>query len=121
MPDFSAIPIVKLGPCYYHQPGHAANVTRARVCWSLDRGVHEIELVEITLEAVVVRDGNQILRLLNHDLDLIRKSVNDRYEGIYLASNSTLLTLEKGRGYVSFSVKLDDGEPLGPCSFMHDS
>ncbi len=116
MPDFNITPIVNLGRCQHYRPGHAAHFIQVRVCWTLERGVHEVELIEIGLDAITIRDGEQLLRLLNHDLDRVRGVVRKGYESIYLGSDDTLLTLGLGPGYVTFSVKPDDGEPLEPCS-----
>ncbi len=78
-----------------------------------------MELIEIGVDSIGVRDGDYVLQLLNHDIDKIRSVVLEGDESVFLASYDTLLTFATGGGYISFSVKLDDGEPLEPCS--HES
>lgn len=118
MPDFTINPTVGIGRCQLFRPGHAAHPIQARVCWTPNRGVHEVELIEIGAHAIGIRDGDYVVRLLNHDIDKIRSVVLKGYESVFLASYDTLLTLGVGGGYISFSVKPDDGEPLEPCSHV---
>ena len=81
MPNFNSTPAVKLSKCSLYKPGHAARPTQARVEWKPER-VHEIELVEFVEDAVVVRDGDQVFRLLNHNVGEIRAEVIGEYQAV---------------------------------------
>ena len=116
MPDFDITPIVSLGGCQLYRPGHAAHFIQARVCWTVERGVHEVELEEIGSDVITVGDGDRVLRLLHHDTEQIAGIVNGLFEGVFLGSRNTLLTIGLRGGYLTFSVKPDDGTSLEQCS-----
>ena len=114
MPNFNFSPAVKLSKCSLYKPGHAAHPIQARVEWTSER-VHEVELVEFAEDAVVVRDGDQVFRLLNHNVGEIRAEAIGEYQAIYATSSMTLLTFDLGDWNLAFSVKPDDGTRLEPC------